>query len=188
MGPKNTICLWFDQGAHEAASFYAATFPNSRVDRTNAAAGDYPGGQEGNELTVEFTLLGRRFLGGRLHGGRFLGSRFLGGRFLGDRLPRRARGDRLLDRRGLRAARSDGLLDGRDLRFGLRLRPFGLGGRGDPRWRFARPGLDPPRVGLQAARAGPPGPGGGPPRGGAPPSRYIVERTRGCANSMRPPT
>src|SRR2546425_4372003 len=67
MNPKNTICLWFDNNAHEAARFYAATFPDSKVTAVHKAPGDYPGGKAGYELTVEFTVLGIPCLG--LNGG-----------------------------------------------------------------------------------------------------------------------
>src|ERR1051326_8597668 len=58
MKPKNPICLWFDHDAHDAARFYAATFPDSRVTAVQKAPGDYPGGKAGDELVVEFTLIG----------------------------------------------------------------------------------------------------------------------------------
>jgi predicted 3-demethylubiquinone-9 3-methyltransferase (glyoxalase superfamily) len=67
MKPKNTICLWFDKDAHEAARFYAATFPDSKVTAVHKAPGDYPSGKEGDVLTVEFTVLGIPCLG--LNGG-----------------------------------------------------------------------------------------------------------------------
>lgn len=67
MSDKVTICLWFDTEAHEAAKFYAATFPDSEVLAVHRAPGDYPGGKAGDVLTVDFTVLGTRCLG--LNGG-----------------------------------------------------------------------------------------------------------------------
>jgi predicted 3-demethylubiquinone-9 3-methyltransferase (glyoxalase superfamily) len=67
MKPKNTICLWFEKDALAAARFYAATFPDSRVTAVHNAPSDFPGGKKGDELTVEFTVLGIPCLG--LNGG-----------------------------------------------------------------------------------------------------------------------
>lgn len=65
--PKNTICLWFDKGAEEAANFYAATFPDSKVTSVFHAPSDFPGGTKGDALTVGFTVCGIPCMG--LNGG-----------------------------------------------------------------------------------------------------------------------
>ena len=67
MTPKNTLCLWFDGTAVDAATFYAATFPDSAVGTIFRAPGDCPAGKEGDVLTVEFTVVGIPCLG--LNGG-----------------------------------------------------------------------------------------------------------------------
>ncbi|MCF5044085.1 VOC family protein [Pseudomonas sp. PA-7-1E] len=67
MNNKNTICLWYNGDALEAATFYANTFPNSEVKAVHRAPGDYPSGKQGDELTVEFTVLGIPCVG--LNGG-----------------------------------------------------------------------------------------------------------------------
>ncbi len=67
MVSQNTICLWYDGTALDAARFYAATFANSAVGTIFRAPGDFPSGKEGDVLTVEFTVLGIPCLG--LNGG-----------------------------------------------------------------------------------------------------------------------
>lgn len=64
---KNTICLWYDRDAEEAARFYAKTFPNSSVDAIHRAPADFPSGKKGDVLTVQFTVLGIPCIG--LNGG-----------------------------------------------------------------------------------------------------------------------
>ena len=67
MMAKNTICIWYDGTALEAAQFYAKTFPNSSVGDVMHAPGDYPDGKKGDVLTVEFTVAGIPCVG--LNGG-----------------------------------------------------------------------------------------------------------------------
>ena len=67
MVSKNTVCLWFNGDALDAARFYAETFPDSEVRAVHHAPGDYPAGKQGDVLTVEFTVAGIPCLG--LNGG-----------------------------------------------------------------------------------------------------------------------
>jgi predicted 3-demethylubiquinone-9 3-methyltransferase (glyoxalase superfamily) len=64
---RNTICLWYDGTAVDAATFYARTLPNSAIGAVQRAAGDFPNGKQGDVLTVEFTVMGLPCLG--LNGG-----------------------------------------------------------------------------------------------------------------------
>src|ERR1051326_3278681 len=64
---KIATCLWFDKNAEEAARFYAATFPDSRVIAVHKSPADYPNGKADDVLTVDFTVLGQQFVG--LNGG-----------------------------------------------------------------------------------------------------------------------
>ena len=65
--PKNLVCLWYDGTAEDAANFYAATFPDTRVTGVHRAPGDYPDGHKGDVLTVEFSVMGVPCIG--LNGG-----------------------------------------------------------------------------------------------------------------------
>jgi predicted 3-demethylubiquinone-9 3-methyltransferase (glyoxalase superfamily) len=65
--PKNLVCLWYNHDAEEAANFYAATFPDTRVTGIHRAPSDYPDGRQGDVITVEFTVMGIPCIG--LNGG-----------------------------------------------------------------------------------------------------------------------
>jgi predicted 3-demethylubiquinone-9 3-methyltransferase (glyoxalase superfamily) len=64
---RNTICLWYNGAAEDAANFYARTFPNSAVGAVLRAPGDYPAGKQGDVITVQFTVMGLPCVG--LNGG-----------------------------------------------------------------------------------------------------------------------
>ena len=64
---RNTICLWYDKDAEEAAAFYAKTFPDSKVGAVHKAPSDFPSGKAGDTITVEFTVCGVPCIG--LNGG-----------------------------------------------------------------------------------------------------------------------
>jgi len=55
--------LWFDKQAEQAAEYYTSIFPDSRIDRLNRAAADYPSGRKGDVITVDFRLSGQPFTG-----------------------------------------------------------------------------------------------------------------------------
>ena len=67
MNNKNTVCLWYNGNALDAARFYAEVFPNSAVGAVMRSPGDYPDGKQGDVLTVEFTVMGIPCVG--LNGG-----------------------------------------------------------------------------------------------------------------------
>ena len=68
MTAKNTVCLWYDNDAEEAANFYARVFPDSKVIAVHLAPADYPSGKQGDVITVEFTVMGIPCVG--LNGGK----------------------------------------------------------------------------------------------------------------------
>ncbi|QJQ21170.1 VOC family protein [Pseudomonas sp. SK] len=68
MTAKNTICLWYDNDAEAAATFYASVFPDTRVTAVHKAPSDYPSGKQDDVITVEFTVMGIPCVG--LNGGK----------------------------------------------------------------------------------------------------------------------
>jgi 2-polyprenyl-6-hydroxyphenyl methylase/3-demethylubiquinone-9 3-methyltransferase len=64
---KNQVCLWYDRDALDAAEFYAATFPDTRITDVQRSPSDYPDGKEGDVLVVLFECMGIPVIG--LNGG-----------------------------------------------------------------------------------------------------------------------
>jgi predicted 3-demethylubiquinone-9 3-methyltransferase (glyoxalase superfamily) len=67
MTAKNTICIWYDGAAEEAAHFYASVFPDSAVGDIHRAPADTPGNKAGDVMIVHFTVCGVPCIG--LNGG-----------------------------------------------------------------------------------------------------------------------
>lgn len=67
MTAKNTVCLWYQGDALDAAQLYAQTFPDSSVGAVHRAPGDYPDGKQGDVLVVAFNVAGIACIG--LNGG-----------------------------------------------------------------------------------------------------------------------
>ncbi len=64
---KNTVCIWYDKEAEEAARFYAEVFPDTAVGAVHRAPSDNPSNKQGDVLTVDFTVMGIPCIG--LNGG-----------------------------------------------------------------------------------------------------------------------
>lgn len=67
MTAKNTICLWYNGDAEDAAHFYASVFPDSHVGAVHRSPMDNPGNKAGDVMIVEFTVCGVPCIG--LNGG-----------------------------------------------------------------------------------------------------------------------
>jgi predicted 3-demethylubiquinone-9 3-methyltransferase (glyoxalase superfamily) len=66
--PQQIPCLWFDGRAEEAAQHYVSIFPNSSIGEITRYGPDMPPPMnEGDVLTVSFTLDGQEYVG--LNGG-----------------------------------------------------------------------------------------------------------------------
>lgn len=62
-----TTCLWFNYNGREAAEYYVALFPNSRLNSNWITKTDTPGNQANTEVVVNFEIFGQPFIA--LNGG-----------------------------------------------------------------------------------------------------------------------